>query len=151
MRTHLRGLSQSARAALLLADSPDPTLVQAVLEAPGFSSGVSDDMRKQMLEIVVNRDHPDQLAEIAQVEEALELLDAATGIVLSAAKSAAEFPSETLFDAFIDRNAPAVDLPANRGGTLVHQKIEPANDWQKESDEIHARILAEARAELAAL
>src|SRR5258707_12584206 len=51
MRTHLRGLSTSARAALLLTENPDQTLVQAVLEAPGFSSGVSDDIRERMLEI----------------------------------------------------------------------------------------------------
>jgi hypothetical protein len=83
-------------------------LVQAVLEAPGFSSGVSDDIRARMLEIVTNRDHPDQLAEIAQAEEALELLDAATGMVLSSAKSVSEFPSEKLFNDFIDASAPAV-------------------------------------------
>jgi hypothetical protein len=104
MRTHLRGLSTSARAALLLTENPDPTLVQAVLEAPGFSSGVSDDIRERMLEIVINRDHPNELAAIAQVEEAL---DAATGMVLNAAKSVSEFPSEKTFNDFIDANAPA--------------------------------------------
>jgi hypothetical protein len=90
-----------------LTDNPDPTLVQAVLEAPGFSSGVSDDMRRQMLEIVVIRDHPEELAWIAETEEALGLLDAATGIVLSAAKSVSEIPSENLFNDFIDASAPA--------------------------------------------
>ena len=107
MRTHLRGLSTSARAALLLTENPDPTLVQAVLEAPGFSSGVSDDIRERMLEIVINRDHPNELAAIAESEEALELLDAATGMVLSAAKSVSEFPSEKLFNDFIETTAPA--------------------------------------------
>lgn len=90
-----------------MTDNPDPTLVQAVLEAPGFSSGVSDDMRRQMLEIVVIRDHPEELAWIAETEEALGLLDAATGIVLSAAKSVSEIPSENLFNDFIDASAPA--------------------------------------------
>ncbi len=107
MRGQLRGLSASARAALLLSENPDPMLVQAVLEAPGFSSGVSDDVRERILEIVINRDHPNELAAIAETEEALELLDAATGMVLSAAKSVAEFPSEKTFNDFIDANAPA--------------------------------------------
>src|SRR6266404_1845850 len=108
MRTHLRGLSASARVALLLTENPDPTLVQAVLEAPGFSSGVSDDIRERMLEIVINRDHPNELAAIAETEEALELLDAATGMTLSAAKSVSEFPSEKTFNDFIDASAPAL-------------------------------------------
>src|SRR6188472_1766979 len=64
-----------------------------------------------MLEIVINRDHPDQLAAIAQVEEALELLDAATGMVLNAAKSVSEFPSEKTFNDFIDASAPAAAAP----------------------------------------
>ena len=83
-------------------------LVQAVLEAPGFSSGVSDDVRERILEIVINRDHPNELAAIAETEEALELLDAATGMTLSAAKSVSEFPSEKTFNDFIDASAPAL-------------------------------------------
>jgi hypothetical protein len=122
MRTHLRGLSQSARAALLLTDNPDLTLVQAVLEAPGFSSGVSDDMRMRMLEIVVNRDHPEELAWIAETEEALELLDAATDMVLSAAKSVSEFPSEKFFSDFIEASAPAAPATADDPGADVMLK-----------------------------
>jgi len=103
MRTHLRTLSTAARAALLLSQNPDPVLIQAVLEAPGFSSGVSDDIRARMLENYAATKHPSDLAEIAQAEEALELLEAATAMALGAAKSVAEFPSEQLFEDFIGK------------------------------------------------
>jgi hypothetical protein len=108
MRTQLRGLSNAARTALLLTENPDPMLVQAVLEAPGFSSGVADDIRARMLEAYATRNHPEELAWIAESEEALELLEAATSMVLNAAQSVTEFPSDKLFNDFIDVSAPVV-------------------------------------------
>src|SRR6266403_5769901 len=131
MRGQLRGLSTSARAALLLTENPDPTLVQAVLEAPGFSSGVSDDIRERMLEIVINRDHPNDLAEIAQVEEALELLDAATGMTLSAAKSVSEFPTEKTFNDFIGE-APAAVTDTSDPLKQLNGLGPTTPDWRKE-------------------
>jgi len=140
MRGQLRGLSTSARTALLLTENPDPTLVQAVLEGPGFSSGVSDDIRERMLEIVINRDHPNELAAIAETEEALELLDAATGMVLSAAKSVSEFPSEKTFDDFIETTAPA----SVSGGDDVTAKL------MKELGQLHAEFAADKKRDAAA-
>ena len=93
--------------ALLLAENPDPTLLQAVLEAPNFSSGLTDNLRAQMLEHYAAATHPNDLAEIAQAEEALELLTAATETALNAAKSVSEFPSDRVFEDFVNANAPA--------------------------------------------
>ena len=69
--------------------------------------------------------------------------DATVGIVFGTAKSAAEFPSDKVFSDFIDRAAPPVDP--------VLPQVESVPDWQKRSDEFHARMLAEARAEIAAI
>jgi len=152
MRTMVRGLSTSARTALLLSPNPDPTLVQAVLEAPSFSSGVTEEIRARMLQAIIERDHPKELEAIAQAEEALEVLEAATGMAQLAAKSVSEFPSERVFEDFINKSAPAVAAAdPNDDPMKLLNGLGPAPDWKKQSDETHARILAEARAELAAL
>jgi len=142
MRGQLRGLSASARVALLLTENPDRTLVEAVLEAPGFSSGVSDDIRERMLEIVINRDHPNELAAIAETEEALELLEAATAMTLSAAKSVSEFPSEKTFNDFIDASASAAASVS--GGDDVTAKL------MKELGQLHAEFAADKKRDAAA-
>jgi len=108
MRQHLRGLSTGGRMALLLAENPDPTLLQAALEAPNFSSGLTDSLRAQMLEHYAAAKHPNDLAEIGQVEDAIELLTAATETALNAAKSASEFPSDRVFEDFVNASAPVV-------------------------------------------
>jgi hypothetical protein len=151
----VRGLSASARIALLLSPNPDPTLVQAVLEAPSFSSGVTDDIRARMLQAIIERDHPQELKAIAQAEDAVQVLEAAIGMAHLAAKSVSEFPSERVFEDFINANAPAsagTTDPSDPNADLLKQLGKIAkSDWQKQSDETHERILAEARAELAAL
>jgi hypothetical protein len=143
MRTYLRSLSKIGAASLLTSQDADPALIQAVLQAPSFLSGINDELRQRVLDNYVNRTHSNDLAQIAQTEEAVELLEAAVGIVFGTAKSAAEFPSDKVFSDFIDRAAPPVDP--------VLPRVESVPDWQKRSDDFHARILAEARAEIAAL
>jgi hypothetical protein len=149
MRQHLRGLSTAARAALLLSANPDPVLIQAVLEAPSFSSGVEDDIRERMLENYAATKHPNDLAEIAQAEEALELLEAATAMALGAAKSVSEFPSESLFEDFIGKQVGAAD-PSDPNADLLKQLGRPPAP-DKTSDEIHADAMEWGRAQVAAM
>jgi hypothetical protein len=150
MRTQLRGLSQSARYALLLSETIDPTLAQAVLEAPNFSSGVTDEIRGRMVEIIINHDHPEQLAQIAQVEEAIKLLDAATGITMSTAKSIGEFPNDNIFADFIDKSAPLAK-PSIASDPMVHLNNlpKPPSEPEKTPEELVAASHAWARAEVA--
>jgi hypothetical protein len=107
MLTMLRGMSQGARTALLLSKNPDPRLVQAVREAPEFLSRVSAEIKERMVQMIVARDHPTDLAAIAEADEALALLDAATETVFTAARSVAEFPSDKMFADFVETTKPA--------------------------------------------
>jgi hypothetical protein len=100
-------------------------------------------MRTWLIETVVNRDHPDQLKAIAETEEALELLEAATTMARDAARSVAEFPNERMFDAFFGEDkTPPVKVIEQPGAV---------SDEQKHSDAFHEQLLASARAEIAAL
>jgi len=139
MRTQLRQMSLSARAGLLVSDNIDAALIAAVLEAPTFSTGVSDDIRTRMIDGYVSRTHPSDLAQIAQAEEAIGLLEAATSMVFTVAKNVSEFPSEQVFSDFVDKVAPAV--------VETTRPTKPTST----SDEIYERLLAEGRAEFAAL
>jgi hypothetical protein len=138
----LRSLSNNERTRLLLSQNPDPILVQAVLEAPSFSSGITDETRARMLEFVVNRDHANDLAAIAEVEEALELLEAATRMVWTTAKSASEFPSEKTFSDFIDSSAPPATTSADFGD-------DRSTKLMNELGQIHAGIAADRKKESA--
>jgi hypothetical protein len=151
MRTMLRGLSTSARTALLVSQNPDPTLVQAVLEAPSFSSGISDDVRARLLEFIVNRDHPKELEAIAQAEEAVEVLEAATGMTYLAAKLVSDFPSEKVLNDFIDANAPAMRSAADLGDSDLLKQLGDVVRSRVPDNRTERDFLAEARAELAAL
>jgi hypothetical protein len=141
--------------ALVMSNNPDPNVVAAILEAPGFLSGVTDEQRDRMLQTIIERDHPKELAAIAQAEEALTVLEAGIGMAHLAAKSVSEFPSDRVFEDFIGKDAPAPAPadPNDPNADLLAQlgKIAKTGDWQKESDEFHARLLAEARKDLAAL
>jgi len=70
-------------------------------------------------------------------------------MALSAAKSVSEFPSESLFEDFIGKAPAAAADPADPLKQLNSLGPPPASS--ETSDEIHARLLAEARAELTAL
>jgi thiamine pyrophosphate-dependent acetolactate synthase large subunit-like protein len=113
-------------------------LIAAVLEAPTFSTGISDDIRVRMIDEYVSRTHPSDLAQIAQVEEAIGLLEAATSMVFMVAKNVSEFPSEQVFSEFVDKAAPPV---------VETTRPKPAST----SDEFHEKLLAEGRADIAAL
>jgi len=87
---------------------------------------------------------------------ALDVLNAAVGMTCLAAKNIGEFPSDAVLEKFIESNAPTTpgaSDPSDPNADLLKQlgQITKTEDWQKESDETHARILAEARAELAVL
>jgi hypothetical protein len=83
------------------------------------------------------------------------VLNAATGMTLLAAKNIGEFPSDAVLEKFIATSAPTTSTAVD-SNDLTHLlngigKLESTSDWQKRSDEFHERMLAEARAEIAAL
>jgi hypothetical protein len=114
----LRTMKHHERIALLMAKDVDPEFHLAVVEAPNALTGVTDDIRQYVTQQVIERTHPGQLAAIEQAEEAIELLNAARGVAYNAARTAAEFPSDTAFTAFMEQSlggrAKAIDADTER-------------------------------------
>ncbi len=155
-RTALRGMSPAQQRALLFSDPPNLHVLQAAMGAPAALSGVAEDILAKAVERYVAITHPTELAAIAEDEESLNVLNAAVGMTCLAAKNIGEFPSDAVLEKFIETAAPAATGATDQNDSsadLLKQlgQITKTEDWQKESDERHARFLAEARAELAAI
>lgn len=117
MRTMLRGMSTGQRMALLLSPNPDPMLLQAVLEAPDFASGMNPQTRELVTAAVIEKTHPGALAAIEQVEEAIEVVNAATRVAFDTVRAAAEFPNESTLVSFVEQSigaTGAIDADVDR-------------------------------------
>lgn len=106
MRTLLRNLSPGERLQRLTGPNADPTLQAAVLEAPGFMSGTTEADRQMILNAVIERTHPGELARLEEFDEAIEHVNAAFGVALVEIRSTAEFPNERMLQDFVAEAVP---------------------------------------------
>ncbi len=152
LRNMLRAMPASKRMAYASGERVDPRILEAIFEAPAVASGLDDESYGRLMQESIKRAHPEALAEVKMAEETVELLEAAVGLTFSAAKNIGEFPSDAVLEKFIESNAPTTPATADPSDDPIKllNSLGPTADWQKESDETHERILAEARAELAA-
>lgn len=87
-RSHLRTLSQGEQIRVLLSGD-DPTIVDAALEVPtGTLSGMTPDVRKLVVEAYLQRTASDDLAAMADADEALALTEAAIRVAENEINSA---------------------------------------------------------------
>ncbi len=101
-RVMLRGMSVSARAALLLADDADPLLIEAALEAPAALSGLTNPIREQLLESYLEKNHGPELRKIEEADAALELATVAVQVSTTTLRAACEFHNDMMFAEFIE-------------------------------------------------
>lgn len=73
LRAYFRALEPSTRTAAIIAGNVDPQMAQAILEAPAFLSGTTDEQRKRLVETAALAAHPDAALEMGEVEEAIEV------------------------------------------------------------------------------
>jgi hypothetical protein len=106
-RTALRSMSPKDQRALLFSDPPNLHVLQACLGAPAALSGVAEDLLAKVVERYVAVTHPAELVAIAEDEESLAVLNAAVRMTCIAANKIGEFPSEKVFEDFVNANAPA--------------------------------------------
>ncbi|MER9169502.1 hypothetical protein NKI12_19390 [Mesorhizobium australicum] len=79
-RQEIRALVRSMRPAErmgFLMGAVDERIVDAIISAPGFLAGLSDDQFSQIRDLAVNRRFGDRVAEIREAEEAAEAAQAA--------------------------------------------------------------------------
>lgn len=117
MRTQLRAMKAGEKMQLLLAPDADPTLVAAALEAPNFSSGITDETRTLLTNAVIAKRYPGALAEIEQAEEAVEILTAAVQVAERTTYAAGDFQSNKQFSDFLTAAIPdtaRLDAELNR-------------------------------------
>jgi conjugal transfer/entry exclusion protein len=65
-------------------------------------SGVDDDLRSYITGQVVERNHPSQLAQIEQAENAIEVLQAATEVAHNMVRHTAEIPNNVVLKGFVE-------------------------------------------------
>jgi hypothetical protein len=75
IRSWLRSMAPSERTALVSMPDVDRDVALAVLEAPAALTGVTETLRENMIESGLQRLHPEAMKEIADIEEALSLVD----------------------------------------------------------------------------
>jgi hypothetical protein len=149
-RTALRSMSAKDQNKLLFSDPPNLQILQACLGAPAALSGVAEDTLAKAVERYVLAKHPAELASIAEDEESLAVLNAATGMTLLAAKSIGEFPTDAVLEKFIETSVPKV-VPAADPSDLMQQlsNLGPTPP-QKTPEEIQADAMAWGREQVAA-
>lgn len=132
IRAFLRGKPLGEIVGLVNAE---PSFLTAVLQAPAALSGINNDVRDQLLKAYLNQHAAPQLADIAEQEEALELHRVAIDVASGALATAVGVKLEK-FEEWLQEKAP---------------QAQPVSTPQQQSDENYERILAEARAEIAAI
>jgi hypothetical protein len=119
LRAQVRAMKPGEKMQLLIPPSGadvDPTLVAAVLESP-WSAGIDDHTREQLTNAAIAKRYPTATADIAQAENTVEVLDAATLVTERAVYAAGDFPSEKVFSDFIAGAVPdtaRIDAELNR-------------------------------------
>lgn len=102
IRNMLRALpSPSARAAMLLASEADPRMIEAAIEGFPALSGISDQIRAEIIKGYIEKHHEADLSRLEQAEEALELARAATDVAAATLCIAGEFATEAALSEFV--------------------------------------------------
>lgn len=109
VRAHLRGLEPAERTALLMVN-PSALVVSAVFEAPGFLSGVPDDVRARAEEAIIEGSAPEELARIEEEREAMGVVGMAMEIAIRTIKEETGFQGDTrAFDAWMAEASASVE------------------------------------------
>lgn len=111
LRREIREVAKSMNLQEVLALANDPTTdtitLEALFEGPTFLTGLSADMRARMLQIVVDRTQAPAVATLAELDEALNLLDTAVRFGEQELYKASGAQSGAAFETWLQTVAPA--------------------------------------------
>jgi len=69
-----------------------------------YASGINDEIRRIVIEQLIDRGHPGALAEMEQKAEAIELLGVAVRVLENTFREVAEFPNDKFLNEFIEKS-----------------------------------------------
>ena len=117
IRSYLRSLDAAKLTAMLSVDI-DATVVAAVFEAPGFLTGVSPELRARVEELVIEKTHPEEVAQIDEELEALRTIAIAVETSVKEVKTEAGFTGETkAFDEWMEQASASVEKEIRDGNS----------------------------------
>lgn len=126
IRVAIRSMSQGEAAALLIGANADPRAQKAVLAAPRFLTGLSQEVYSRVESDHLATSHASDLADVAEAEEALSTAEAAVGI-LRANLVESTGMQEAAFDQWLDSTyAPTkIDSHAENDEVAFYMNGEP--------------------------
>jgi hypothetical protein len=112
LRAQMRSMSLADLTRLAL-HNPDAITLAAIFEAPGFLSGVTDELREQ----VANAAFPQEVAAMDEEQEVLDVVGAALEISLGTVREKIGFrPDDRAFDAWMGEASQHVDREFEASG-----------------------------------
>jgi hypothetical protein len=121
VRSYLRELEPAERTALLMVN-PSALVVSAVFEAPNFLSGVSDELRAQAEQAIVENSAPDDLAKIEEEREAIGVAGMGLEIAVRTIQDEVGFKGDTrAFDDWMAEASVSVEREVRAGARKASQ------------------------------
>lgn len=122
----------------------DPSILEAIFEAPAAMSGLTDEVRGHILSGYLHKTAAPQMRDLAEQEAVAEVFETAIAMATNALADAAGVRVDQI-DAWLTEKAPLQARAA--ADALETLPTKPANN----PDEFFEKLLAEGRAEIAAL
>ena len=97
-RAYLRGLDQGERVRLVMTD---PVYLTAAMEGPAALSGMTDDLRTELQDRLIENAHGPAVEALREAEEAIELVQASIDSAVNVIRAACDFDRGHEFDAFM--------------------------------------------------
>ncbi|WP_338688977.1 hypothetical protein V5279_25220 [Bradyrhizobium sp. 26S5] len=144
LRSDVRRFNQGKPVAeiIRMAES-DSTVMEAIFEGPAALSGLTVEVRDNILKSYLEKHAAPQLAAISEQQEAIALIETGIGAASSALADVAGI-QPAAFDAWLLEKAP-------REARVAAEAFAPPTKSASTPDEFFEKLLSEGRAELAAI
>lgn len=106
IRTFLRGMDHGTRLAAVIGDA---AFLEAAMEGPAALSGLTDELRTDLQDRLIDQAHGPAIAALNEAHEAIELVEAAIEAAANVVRAECEFSSDTAFDGWMKTSSAAVE------------------------------------------
>jgi hypothetical protein len=127
IRSYLRSIASDA--AIIALSNKDPAVVEAILTAPAYLSGLTAEVYGAIAESYATAKHGPEIEELADLDEAATLAEAVVKLGLVEVKAAGEFNDQE-FDGVLREVAAIVDPDEQRKTDAQHNPVEKPDPAQ---------------------
>ncbi len=106
LRTYLRSMEHGARIAAVIADR---AFLEAAMEGPAALSGLTDDMRVNLQDRLIDQAHGPAVAAMDETREAIKLVEAAIEVAANVVRTEGDFASDAQFNNWMKTASAAVE------------------------------------------